>query len=500
MSATLILVIVLLYFGVLFLISYFTSRDASNESFFVANRKAPWYLVAFGMIGTSISGVTFISIPGVVGNLADTNAQFSYMQMAMGYLVGYAFIALVLMPLYYRLNLQSIYKYLDKRFGFWTYKTGATFFLISRTIGSAFRLYLAALALQVFIFDALGIHFALNVLFCLILIWTYTWRAGVKTLIWTDSLQSVFLVASVVLSIIYIAHSLGLSLFELPTYINNSPYSQWFFFDDPNAKRYFWKQFLGGAFIAITMTGLDQDLMQKNISCKNIGEAQKNMFSFAAVSFLINLCFVSLGALLYLYAAHNNIALPAATDQVFPTLALQYFPQFMGIIFLLGIIASTYASSDSALTALTTSFCIDILDFDKRRNTSSEMQLRRLRTYVHIGFCILMFGVVLLFKYVLSKAVVTALFKVATYTYGPLLGLYAFGLYVPRRTLRDHLVPFICVLPPFICWAIDSNSVQWFNGYNFGLELIILNGLITFIGLWAISVPKPKTTLDSTLV
>jgi Na+/proline symporter len=486
MSPTLIISVILIYFTALFLVSWFTGKDSSNAAFFVGNKQSPWYLVAFGMIGASLSGVTFVSIPGAVGNFKDTNGYFSYMQLAAGYLMGYAVIALVLMPLYYRLNLTSIYSYLEQRFGFWSYKTGAFFFILSRTIGASFRLFLAISVLQIFVFDALHIHFVVNALLTVFLIWAYTTRGGVRTLIYTDTFQTTFLVAALVLIIYSIAQELHLSASGVISTISESPYCK-FIFTDPLEARFFPKQFFGGMFVAIAMTGLDQDLMQKNISCKNIGEAQKNMFTFSAIVFVVNLLFVGLGALLYIYANAKGIAIPERSDHLFPTLALHYFPLVASVMFLLGILSATHASADAALTSLTTSFCVDFLGFQQQSNTQTEQQLRKTRHWVHLGFSVLLFVIILLFYYVLDKSVVTTLFKVANFTYGPLLGLYAFGLFIPNRQVRDNLVPMVCVVAPIICYILNANSTIWLGGYQFGNEMLIINGALTFVGLWAIS-------------
>ncbi|QQS29297.1 MAG: sodium:solute symporter [Sphingobacteriales bacterium] len=488
MSPVLILSVVGLYFVVLFIIALFTGKDSGNSAFFVGNKQSPWFLVAFGMIGTSISGVTFISIPGSVGNLAasNPNAAFSYMQLAMGYVVGYIVIATILMPVYYRLNLVSIYTYLEQRFGFWSYKTGAFFFLLSRTIGSAFRLYLVAMVMQIFVFDAWNVPFAVNVSLILLLIWLYTLRGGIRTIVFTDTFQTVFLLLALISAVWFMSSEMQLGLGSLIQTVHDSPYGQLFFWDF-REKSFFFKQFLGGAFIAIAMTGLDQDLMQKNISCKNLKDAQKNMFTFSFIILLVNLVFVTLGALLYLYSEAKGIQIPAKTDQLFPVLAFEHFPPLMGILFLLGLTAATFASTDSALAALTTSFCVDFLNFEKRTATAGSDSLVRTRHLVHIGFSALFVGVVLIFKYFLNDSVINAVFTIAGYTYGPLLGLYAFGLFVSNRTLKDRFTPVVCVIAPLITYMVNTNSLTLMNGYKFGFELLILNGLLTFAGLWLIS-------------
>ena len=477
MSPTLIISLVAGYFCILIFISFLTSRKTeSTESFFLANRKSPWFIVAFGMIGTSLSGVTFISIPGMVAT-----AQFSYLQLVFGYLLGYLVIATILMPLYYRLNLTSIYTYLDQRFGYWSYKTGASFFLLARTIGAALRLYVVAGVMQLAVFDALGIPFWASVLITIVLIWIYTFRGGMKTIIWTDTFQTLAMLVCVGTSLVLISQDLNLSFQGLINRIDNSAYSQVFFWDYKDS-RYFIKQFFAGAFIAIVMTGLDQDMMQKNLSCKNIGEAQKNMFWFSIILVVVNILFLCLGALLYIYAQSKGIALPERGDDVFPFLALNYFSGFLGIVFILGIVAITYASADSALTALTTSFCVDFLDFSKR----PEPERVRVRLMVHVGFSFLLMLVIIIFRVINDESVVTAVFKIAGYTYGPLLGLYAFGLF-SKRQVRDNLVPVICILSPILTYIANVNSEDWFWGYEFGFEVLILNGFLTFLGLLAIS-------------
>ena len=483
MSPTLVISLVAAYFCILIFIAFLTSRKVqSTESFFLANRRSPWFIVAFGMIGTSLSGVTFISIPGMVAT-----AQFSYLQLVFGYLLGYLVIATILMPLYYRLNLTSIYTYLEQRFGYWSYKTGASFFLLARTIGAALRLYVVAGVMQLAVFDALGIPFWASVLITIVLIWIYTFRGGMKTIIWTDTFQTLAMLVCVGTSLVLISQDLNLSFQGLINRIDNSAYSQVFFWDYKDS-RYFIKQFFAGAFIAIVMTGLDQDMMQKNLSCKNIGEAQKNMFWFSIILVVVNILFLCLGALLYIYAQSKGIALPERGDDVFPFLALNYFSGFLGIVFILGIVAITYASADSALTALTTSFCVDFLDFSKR----PEPERVRVRLMVHVGFSFLLMLVIIIFRVINDESVVTAVFKIAGYTYGPLLGLYAFGLF-SKRQVRDNLVPVICILSPILTYIANVNSEDWFWGYEFGFEVLILNGLLTFLGLLAIS--RSRATL-----
>ncbi|AQG78901.1 sodium:solute symporter [Spirosoma montaniterrae] len=476
MNTTVALVILIAYFGMLIAVSFYTARGADTNTFFTANRQSPWWLVAFGMIGTSLSGVTFISVPGAVGKIG-----FSYFQVVLGYIVGYLVIGTVLMPLYYRMNLISIYGYLEKRFGFWSYKTGAGFFLLARTVGSAVRLYVAAGVLQLALFNALGVPFEVSVLITIGLIWIYTFKGGVKTIIVTDTLQTVFLIMAVIFTIYLISNELNFSFGELVQTVNNSPMSQIFYWDANDPKNFF-KQFIAGAFIAIVMTGLDQDLMQKNLTCKNIGEAQKNMFWFTVTLVFVNFMFLSLGVLLYAYAQKEGIAIPERTDDLYPMLALNHLGLVVGITFLLGITAATYASADSALTALTTSFCVDFMNVEKR----PEAERARIKHIVHIGFSLLFYVVILLFKQLNNKEVITAVFDIAGYTYGPLLGLYTFGMF-NNRPVRDQWVPLICLASPVLTYIIDKNSVAWLNGYQFGFERLLLNGLLTLLGLWAVS-------------
>ena len=473
MSPYFVISIITGYFAVLILISQLTAGKGDASAFFTGNRQSPWYLVAFGMIGASLSGVTFISVPGWVGT-----TQFTYMQMVFGYLLGYFFIGTVLMPLYYKLNLVSIYQYLEQRFGFWSYKTGAFFFLLSRTIGAAFRLFLVAGVLQIAIFNQFGIPFWVAVLVTIILIWVYTFRGGIKTIVWTDTLQTLFMLLAVGASIIIIMQDLDLSIGNIAGVINENGYGQWWewnWFDSQN----FFKQFFSGAFIAIVMTGLDQDMMQKNLTCKTLGDAQKNMFWFSITLVFVNILFLTLGALLFMYAGQNGIPLPERGDDLFPTLALNHLGAFAGITFLLGITAAAYSSADSALTALTTSFCVDFLGLGVEGNH------KKTRIKVHLGFSVLLFIVILIFRAINDQSVISAVFTAAGYTYGPLLGLYAFGLFTPWQ-VKDKWVPYVAVASPVLCYVLAVFSPTWFNGYNFGFELLIVNGALTFLGLMLI--------------
>ncbi|MDV6168362.1 sodium:solute symporter [Flavobacterium sp. DG1-102-2] len=490
-----ILSIIVIYFGILILISRLVSKkDSSNDTFFKANKNSKWYLVAFGMIGTALSGVTFISVPGEVG--AASGAQFKYFQFILGNAIGFIVIAKVLLPLYYRLNLTSIYGYIESRLGYYSYKTSAMIFLISRTIGSAFRLYLVVIVLQRYVFDEFEFPFWATVLISLLLIFAYTYKGGLKTIIITDTLQTLFLVSSVFFTIYFICDSLDLSIPQAFDTVKNSGYSKIFFFEDfIGSKFHFVKQILGGMFVTIAMVGLDQDLMQKNLSCKNIGEAQKNMFTFTGIFVIINIFFLGVGALLYVYANKNGIDIPLkngvpSTDLLFPEIAFKHLAIIPSVVFLLGLTAATFATTDSALTALTTSFCVDFLGMDKAENLAKTNNVRT-RHLVHIGFSLLMFLVIIIFNVLNNDSVVSMIFKIASYTYGPLLGLYTFGLFMKNRAVKDKLVPFICIASPLITLFISMNSSMLFGNYVFDNELIIVNGLITFLLLLCISKKQP---------
>ena len=470
--------ILAIYFALLLVISYYTSKGADTNAFFTANRQSPWWLVAFGMIGTSISGLTFISVPGAVGK-----TSFTYFQLILGHSLGYLTIALVLMPLYYRMNLISIYGYLEKRFGFWSYKTGSAFFLLSRTIGSAARLYLAVNVLQIAIFAPIGVPFVVTVFISIALIWLYTHRGGVQTIIWTDTLQTLFLLVALFITIYLVGQQMNMGFGDMIQTISDSKYSHMFEWDWKNP-HFFGKDFLAGVFIAIVMTGLDQDLMQKNLTCKSIGEAQKNMFWFYWVLLFINILFLSLGALLYIYAQANQIAIPTKTDELYPMLALGgQFGTLAAVTFLLGIIAASYASSDSALTALTTSFCIDFLSIEKFK----EEKRIKIKHRVHLGFSLLFFVVIGLFHLFNNQELIAAVFNLAGYTYGPLLGLFSFGLFT-KLQVRDKLVPIVCVGSPVITFILETQSQSLFGG--FGFAKLILNGSVCFLLLWLIREKK----------
>lgn len=484
MSSTLILTCVILYSVMLFVVTWITSRNANNDTYFIGNKNSRWYVVAYGMIGASLSGVTFMSVPGWVGA-----TQFSYLQVVFGYLFGYAIIAAVLLPLYYRLNLTSIYTFLEKRFGFWAYKTGAFYFILSRTIGASFRLYIVVNVLQIFIFDAMGIPFIVTVAIFIALILLYTYEGGVKTIVWTDTLQTTFMLLSLIFSVIVIARQLDLGSWGLVSKVIHSSYSK-IFYTDWQPKTFFPKQFFGGMFIAIAMTGLDQEMMQKNISCKTLKEAQKNVLTFSFVLIFINLLFLVLGALLYMYVSEKGLNLNLKTsDDLFPTIALHYLGPFSAMFFVIGLISAAYPSADGALTALTSSFCIDFLGL-KKNEILNEKQKTKVRYTVHISFAIILLLIIVVFRLINNDAVISKLFTVAGYTYGPLLGLFMFGLYSKRR-LKDKLVPLVCLLSPIICYLMNENSEKLFNGYKFGFELLILNGLLTFFGLYLISFKNP---------
>ncbi|WP_423820232.1 sodium:solute symporter [Salinimicrobium sp. TIG7-5_MAKvit] len=473
MTPLLVFGIILGYFLLLMAISHFTSQKADNSTFFTANRQSPWFLVAFGMVGASLSGVTFISVPGEVGN-----SGWTYLQFVMGNMVGYAVIAFVLIPLFYRLRLVSIYQYLQDRFGQNSYLTGSGFFLISQTIGASFRLFLAALVLQIAFFDAFGIPFYVTVFVTITLIWLYTFRGGIKTIVWTDTLQTTFLLLAVLISIYMIMDQMNLGAGEVVKVISNSEMSTIF---DWNWKsdRNFFKTFLAGIFITIAMNGLDQNVMQKNLTIKKTSDAQKNIFWFSLTFFFSTVLFLALGVLLYKFALDQGLEIPQSTDDLYPMLALNHFGVLAGIVFLLGIVAAAFSSADSALTALTTSFCVDILNIPKRKQESQK----KTRLLVHIGFTLLMFCVIVAFNEVNDSSVVNSVFKVAGFTYGPLLGLFTFGL-LTKVKVKDKFVPLVCIAAPLLSVLLDVNSTAWFNGYKFGFEILLVNAAITCFGLF----------------
>lgn len=479
MQPTTILILIAAYFGILMLISYFTGKDDSNDAFFKAEGKSPWYVVAFGMVGASLSGVTFISVPGWV-----KDSQFSYMQVVLGYLVGYLVITFILLPLYYRLKVTSIYEYLKERFGNVSYKTGAFFFFVSRVLGAAFRLFLVATVLQYFVFENWGVPFILTVVISIALIWIYTARGGIKTIVWTDTLQTLFMLSSVAVAIYFISTELNWTFADYFSAEALQPYTKTFFTDDFLAKNYFWKSFFGGMFITICMTGLDQDMMQKNLTCKSLGDAQKNMLSYSLVFVPVNILFLFLGALLFIYAEQNGIAIPMLdgkekTDLLFPEIALNGNMGIgLGIIFILGLIAAAYSSADSALTSLTTSFCVDFLDIKKKKAIAQK----GLRKKVHLGVSVLLILVIVAFKYLLDSSVIDLLLKAASYTYGPLLGLFTFGIFTKIK-IKDRWVWLVSIISVIITYIIGSIPPEYIGGYHFNYELLIVNGALTFIGL-----------------
>ena len=484
MSPLTILLCFISYTILLFFITWLTSRRSNNDSYYIGNKSSPWYIVAYGMIGASLSGVTFMSVPGLVGT-----QQFTYLGIVFGFLIGYAVIATILLPLYYRLNLTSIYAYLNKRFGFWSYKTGAFFFLLSRVIGASFRMFLVINVLQVFVFDHWGVPFGLVVAVFMLLIILYTFEGGVKTIIWTDTLQTTFMLLGVALSIYFISKELGFGLGDIFHKISDAGYTK-IFNTDWHDRSFFLKQFFSGAFIAIVMTGLDQEMMQKNISCRNLKEAQKNMFTFSGILILVNLMFLTLGAVLYLYASSKGIAVPEKTDDLFPVIAFNHLSPLAGLVFMIGLVSAAYPSADGALTALTTSFCVDFLGF-KDTSRFDEKKKKKIRYFVHVGFASILLIVILIFRALNNDAVVNAIYSAAGYTYGPLLGLFAFGLFT-KFSVKDGYVWLVALLSPLICYFLSVYSVTIFNGYKFGFELLILNGALTFVGLYIVK----KTPVD----
>ncbi len=482
MSPLLVSITIAAYFCVLFFISYITGRKADNQGFFIGNRKSPWYVVAFAMIGSTISGVTFISVPGWVA----VNS-FSYLQMVLGFVAGQIIIAYVLIPLFYRMNLVSIYGYLENRYGISSYKTGAWFFFISKMVGASVRLFLVCMVMQLLLFAPLKLPFLLNVVCTVALVWLYTVKGGVKSLIWTDTLKTFCLIISVVLCIYYIATNLGFNFSGMVAAIRESDYSRTFFFDDVKAKRYFFKQFLAGIFTMIATTGLDQDMMQRNLSCKNSRDSQKNMITSGILLFFVVAMFLMLGVLLYIFSGRNGIALPAKSDELFPMIATQgYFPIIVGILFVLGLVSAAYSAAGSALTSLTTSFTVDILESTR---TKSDTEVAKIRKRVHVGMAVVMGLVILLFNVLNNTSVIDAVYVLASYTYGPILGMFAFGIFT-KKQVHDKYIPLVAVIAPILCFVLQKNSEKWFNGYAFSYELLIFNALFTFIGFWLLAKKK----------
>ncbi len=487
MQSIFVVAVIVLYFGVLMLVSYLTSRKGSgNDAFFRANKSSKWYVVAIAMVGTSISGVTFVSVPGMVRGL-----DMTYMQMVFGFFFGYLVIAYVLLPLYYRLNLTTIYGYLEQRYGPRSYKTGAWFFLISKIVGAAARLYLVAFILQKLVFDAWGVPFAATVVGIILVIWLYSHKSGIKTIIWTDLFQSILFLSALVLIIWQLTSLLDLNFGEMAATIVKNPHSRIFVFDDWASTQHFFKQFFSGMFITIVMTGLDQDMMQKNLTIRTLKDAQKNVLSYGFAFLPVNLLFLSLGVLLLVFASQNNIVLPEVSDNILPYLASEYMgPAVLGI-FITGIVAAAFSSADSALTALTTSFCVDILGMKAVSQTREEEKRDvRTRRWVHLGVSTLFVSIILLIEAIGSDSIITAIYKLASYTYGPLLGLYLFGLYT-KVNPKDRLVPYAAVASPLLCFLIEAGMMHLF-GYRVGYELLLMNGLFTGLGLWMISKKRPS--------
>jgi Na+/proline symporter len=474
----LIFTVFLVYTLILFGISFFTSKKANSESYFTGNKRSPWPVVAYGMIGASLSGVTFISIPGWVGN-----SQFTYLMVVFGYLFGYFVITYLLLPLYYRLNLISIYSYLEGRYGYYSYKTGAFFFLLSRTIGASFRMFLVINVLQIFIFDQWGVPFWASVVFFILLITLYTFKAGIKTIVWTDILQTTFMLASLVITLFVISDHLNISLSDLYLRAKEAGYTN-IIDNDWRSDRFYLKQFFSGMFITIVMTGLDQDMMQKNLTCKSLKDAQKNMLSLGFALIPVNLLFLFLGASLYVYATDFGISLPTLSDDLFPMLAMNYFGPVLAIVFLIGLIAAAYSSADGAITALTTSFIIDILGV-QNNNKITEKNKKQLRYKTHFFISSLIILTIVLFREINDQAVISRLFTIAGYTYGPLLGLFAFGMFT-KKDVKDKYVPLVALLAPLLSYVLSANSELLLNGYVFGFEILIVNGLLTLIGLFII--------------
>ena len=504
MSPIILFSFVILYFLILLFVAYYTSKNSTNDTFFIGNKNSNWMLVAFGMIGTSLSGVTFVSVPGAVGDFAGESFKgFAYMQVVIGYLIGYAVIAFVLLPLYYRLNLTSIYHYLQQRFGSVAYKTGALFFIISRTVGATARLYLVINVLQFFILDKMDVPFVVTAAVILLMILLYTFEGGVKTIVYTDTLQTSLMVSGLIICIGYILYQLNLSAGDALTVMKSKGYLN-VFNTDINSKGFFLKQLIGGAFITISMTGLDQEMMQKNISVKKLGDSQKNVITLSIILVTVLFLFLMLGGLLYLFAQANGAVYQEVLvngkavkqlmlnntniigDKAFPSVVLNYLPPAIGIIFIIALISALFPSADGALTALTSSFCIDIIGL-KERNDLDEKQKKRLRLSVHLSFTVVFLICIMVFKVLNDNSIIDKILDLAGYTYGPLLGLFAFGILTKRQLPNSYLITVICLAAPAISYFTSMNAKAWFNGYQIGIELLLINGFLTFMGLLAIS-------------
>ena len=498
MSPVILFSFVIAYFVILLVVAYYTSRKANNDSFFIGNRNSNWMLVAFGMIGTSLSGVTFISVPGTVGDFipgSNIFKAFTYFQVVIGYLLGYLVIAFVLLPLYYKLNLTSIYNYLLQRFGVFSYKTGALFFILSRTVGATARLYLVINVMQIFILERMGIPFIATAFVILLMILLYTFEGGVKTIVWTDTLQTTFMLLGLVVCVVYILNNMDFSLTTAMQSLKSKDYAD-FFYTDINSRYFFIKQIIGGAFITIAMTGLDQEMMQKNISVNKLKDSQKNVMSFSVIIVFVNLLFLLMGGLLYLYALDKGavyngkeLVLNGSNvigDDLFPTIVMNYLPPAVILIFIIGLISALFPSADGALTALTSSFCVDMLDF-KNRTDLNEQHKRRTRLIVHLSFTVVFMICILVFKWINEKSIINTILDLAGYTYGPLLGLFAFGILTKRKLNDSILVTVICISAPLLCYFISKRATMWFGGYQIGIELLLINGMLTFLGLLMIS-------------
>jgi SSS family transporter len=485
MSPTVLLAFVIGYFLLLLGVAWYTSKNSDNESFFIGNRNSNWMLVAFGMIGTSLSGVTFVSVPGGVGKDA-----FAYFQIVIGYLIGYIVIAYVLLPLYYRLNLTSIYNYLSSRLGIRSYKTGAAFFILSRTLGATARLYLVVKILQDSILSSLGVPFWVTTLIILVMILIYTYEGGVKTIVFTDTLQTTFMLTGLIVCVIYILHTMGLSFGEAISSMNDKGYSK-IFFTDPGNKLFFVKQILAGAFITITMTGMDQEMMQKTISVKRLKDSQKNIITLSIIMVVVIFIFLFLGGLLHLYGAQQGVT--SSGDKLFPDLALNHMPSIVSVIFIIALISALFPSADGAITALTSSFCIDILGMQRRQDWS-ETKKKTIRQRIHLTVAAVFLLFVLIFYKVNDPSMINVILKVAAYTYGPLLGLFTFGI-ITKQQVHDKLVPVVCIAAPLICFILDKFQKELLGGFQIGSELLIVNGLLTFIGLWLVSKKKVAETV-----
>lgn len=474
-----ILIIIAVYFGILLLISHFVSKkNSGNDAFFLGNRKSPWYIVAIGMLGDSISGVTFVSVPGMVGQF-----DMTYMQMVLGFFPGYLIVAFVLLPLYYKLNLTSIYGYLEQRFGFYSYKTGASFFILSRIVGSASKLYLIALILQTLVFDQWNVPFYIIISGIVFLIWTYTYRSGIKTIVWTDALQTICVLVALGLIIWQVSSKLGFDFSQVVDTIRTNEHSRIFEFDWVS-KQNFFKQFLSGILIVIVMTGLDQNMMQKNLTCKNLKDAQKNMVSYGFGFIPMNYLFLALGILLLVFMSQSGISLPEKPDQILPMLATEYLGLPVLICFTIGIIAASFSNADSALTSITTSVCVDLLNTEKKDAKAAK----KIRNKVHISVCLVFLAVIFFIDQINQSSILDTIYKLASYTYGPLLGLFFFGLFT-KMNIRDKLVPFVCVMAPAICYLIEYLLLRLYD-YQVGYEILLFNGLFTVIGLLLLKTDK----------